>query len=127
MDNVKWESLVIEINEYLEADDSLDAALRQVVELHLQVGQENENEREAAANALKALLRGRDVDSRSVAVKSLPSLRRLESQLTVFVVLLKKPPLVSTTMTQLWLKFSSSTPSRAVAFTKMIRNTPLLL
>jgi len=60
MDNVKWESLVIEITEYLEADDSLDAALRQVVELHLQVGQENENEREAAANALKALLRGRD-------------------------------------------------------------------
>jgi len=60
MDNVKWESLVIEITEYLEADDSLDAALRQVVELHLQVGQENENEREAASNALKALLRGRD-------------------------------------------------------------------
>jgi len=60
MDNVKWESLVIEINEYLEADDSLDAALRQVVELHLQVGETNENEREAAANALKALLRGRD-------------------------------------------------------------------
>ena len=60
MDNVKWESLVIEINEYPEADDSLDGALKQVVELHLQVGQENENEREAAANALKALLRGRD-------------------------------------------------------------------
>lgn len=60
MDNVKWDSLVIEINEYLEADDSLDAALKQVVELHLQVGQENENERLAASNALKALLRGRD-------------------------------------------------------------------
>jgi len=60
MDNVKWDSLVIEINEYLQADDSLDAALRQVVELHLQVGQENPNEREAAQNALKALLKGRD-------------------------------------------------------------------
>lgn len=60
MDNVKWDSLVIEINEYLDADDSLDAALRQVVELHLQVGQENPNEREAAQNALKALLKGRD-------------------------------------------------------------------
>lgn len=60
MENVKWDSLVIEINEYLEADDSLDGALKQVVELHLQVGQENENERDAAANALKALLRGRD-------------------------------------------------------------------
>ena len=60
MDNVKWDSLVIEINEYLEADETLDAALRQVVELHLQVGQENPNEREAAQNALKALLKGRD-------------------------------------------------------------------
>ena len=38
----------------------MDAALRQVVELHLQVGQENPNEREAAQNALKALLKGRD-------------------------------------------------------------------
>ena len=36
MDNVKWDSLVIEINEYLEADETLDAAVRQVVELHLQ-------------------------------------------------------------------------------------------
>lgn len=59
MDNMKWDSLVIEINEYLEADDNLDGALRQVVELHLQVGQENPNEREAAQNALKALLKGR--------------------------------------------------------------------
>ena len=60
MDEVKWDSLVIEINEYLEADQTLDGALKQVVELHLQVGQENPNEREAAANALKALLKGRD-------------------------------------------------------------------
>tara|TARA_R110000751_G_scaffold132497_1_gene235016 strand:+ start:242 stop:715 length:474 start_codon:yes stop_codon:yes gene_type:complete len=60
MDDVKWDSLVIEINDYLEADEQLDGALRQVVELHLQVGQENPNEREAAQNALKALLKGRD-------------------------------------------------------------------
>tara|TARA_R110002012_G_scaffold148_1_gene495 strand:- start:2282 stop:2764 length:483 start_codon:yes stop_codon:yes gene_type:complete len=60
MDEVKWDSLVIEINEYLEADQTLDGALKQVVELHLQVGQENPNERDAAANALKALLKGRD-------------------------------------------------------------------
>ena len=60
MEQVKWDSLVIEINDYLEADETLDAALRQVVELHLQVGQENPNEREAAQNALKALLKGRD-------------------------------------------------------------------
>lgn len=60
MDDVKWDSLVIEVNDYLEADESLDGALKQVVQLHLQVGQENPNEREAAANALKALLKGRD-------------------------------------------------------------------
>ncbi len=57
---MKWDSLVIEINDYLEADEQLDGALKQVVELHLQVGQENPNEREAASNALKALLKGRD-------------------------------------------------------------------
>ena len=60
MEQVKWDSLVIEINDYLEADETLDAALRQVVELHLQVGQANPSEREAAQNALKALLKGRD-------------------------------------------------------------------
>tara|TARA_R110000796_G_scaffold99211_8_gene207210 strand:+ start:1859 stop:2335 length:477 start_codon:yes stop_codon:yes gene_type:complete len=60
MDDMKWDSLVIEINDYLEADEQLDGALKQVVELHLQVGQENPNEREAATNALKALLKGRD-------------------------------------------------------------------
>jgi len=60
MEQVKWDSLCIEINDYLEADETLDAALRQVVELHLQVGQENPSEREAAQNALKALLKGRD-------------------------------------------------------------------
>ena len=40
MEDVKWDSLVIEINDYLEADEQLDGALKQVVELHLQVGQE---------------------------------------------------------------------------------------
>ena len=60
MDEVKWDSLVIEVTDYLNADESLDGALKQVVELHLQVGQDNPNEREAAANALKALLKGRD-------------------------------------------------------------------
>ena len=53
MDEVKWDSLVIEINEYLEADQTLDGALKQVVELHLQVGQENPNEREAAKGSFE--------------------------------------------------------------------------
>ena len=60
MDNTEWDSLCIEVNEYLEADTTLDAGLRQVVELNLQIGTNNPNEREAAQGALKALLKGRD-------------------------------------------------------------------
>jgi hypothetical protein len=60
MDNTEWDSLVIEVNEYLEADQTLDAGLRQVVELNLQIGTNNPQERDAAQGALKALLRGRD-------------------------------------------------------------------
>jgi len=59
MDNVTWESLVIEVNEYLAADEELDGSLRQVIELNLQVGTNNENERESCASSLKALLKGR--------------------------------------------------------------------
>tara|TARA_R100001086_G_scaffold44436_3_gene19703 strand:+ start:8994 stop:9470 length:477 start_codon:yes stop_codon:yes gene_type:complete len=60
MDDTTWESLVIEVNEYLEADTTLDAGLRQVIELNLQIGTNNPNERTAAEGALKALLKGRD-------------------------------------------------------------------
>jgi hypothetical protein len=60
MDNTQWESLVIEVNEYLEADGELDAGLKQVVQLNLQIGTNNPNERVAAQGALKALLKGRD-------------------------------------------------------------------
>tara|TARA_R100000406_G_scaffold72144_1_gene52428 strand:+ start:4796 stop:5278 length:483 start_codon:yes stop_codon:yes gene_type:complete len=60
MDDTTWNSLVIEVNEYLEADQTLDAGLRQVVELNLQIGTNNPNERDAAMGALKALLKGRD-------------------------------------------------------------------
>ena len=60
MDNTEWDSLCIEVNEYLEADTTLDAGLRQVVELNLQIGTNNPNEQDAATGALKALLKGRD-------------------------------------------------------------------
>ena len=59
MDNTEWDSLCIEVNEYLEAS-TLDAGLRQVVELNLQIGTNNPDERSAAEGALKALLKGRD-------------------------------------------------------------------
>ena len=38
MEEMDWNSLKIEIEEYLEADTLLDGGLRQIVELHLQVG-----------------------------------------------------------------------------------------
>lgn len=60
MDNTQWDSLVIEVREYLEADAGLDAGLKQVIELNLQIGTNNPNERVAAKGALKALLKGRD-------------------------------------------------------------------
>ena len=60
MDNTEWDSLCIEVNEYLEADTTLDAGLKQVVELNLQIGTNNPEERDAATGALKALLKGRD-------------------------------------------------------------------
>ena len=60
MDNTQWDSLCIEVNEYLEADTTLDAGLRQVVELNLQIGTNNPDEQAAAEGALKALLKGRD-------------------------------------------------------------------
>ena len=60
MDNTQWDSLCIEVNEYLEADTTLDAGLRQVVELNLQIGTNNPDEQAAAEGALKALLKGRN-------------------------------------------------------------------
>ena len=60
MNDTEWNSLDIEVREYLEADQTLDAGLRQVVELNLQIGTNNPNERVAAQGALKALLKGRD-------------------------------------------------------------------
>ena len=60
MDNPQWDSLVIEVREYLDADTGIDAGLKQVIELNLQIGTNNPNERVAAKGALKALLKGRD-------------------------------------------------------------------
>ncbi len=59
MEETQWNSLVIEINEYLEADDTLGDGLRKVVDLNLQIGENNPDERDAAHGALKALLKGR--------------------------------------------------------------------
>jgi len=60
MDDTTWNSLKIEIEEYLSADKDLDEGLKQVCLLNLNIGDTNPNEREACRGALKALLRGRD-------------------------------------------------------------------
>jgi len=60
MDNIEWNSLKVEVEEYLEADTKLEDGLKQVLRLNLQIGDNSPDERDAAKGALKALLRGRD-------------------------------------------------------------------
>lgn len=59
MENTEWDSLVLDVNEYLEAAD-LEAGLSQVISLNLEIGTNDTAERENCRNAIKALLRGRD-------------------------------------------------------------------
>ncbi len=58
MEDMKWESIVLDVNEYLEAATDLEDGLAQVLRLNLQIGTNNPSEREASHMALKALLRG---------------------------------------------------------------------
>jgi len=60
MEDMEWNSIVLDVQEYLNADNDLSDALSQVVELHLQVGNEDVNERASAHKALKGLLSGRN-------------------------------------------------------------------
>ena len=59
MDEETWNSLVLEVREYLETD-ALPAGVKQIVELNLQIGTANTDEREPCEKALKAILKGRD-------------------------------------------------------------------
>lgn len=59
MENTEWDSLVLDVNEYLEAAD-LEAGLSQVISLNLEIGTNDAGERENCKNAVKALLKGRD-------------------------------------------------------------------
>ena len=59
MENTEWDSLVLDVNEYLEAAD-LEAGLSQVISLNLEIGTNDAGERENCRNAVKALLKGRD-------------------------------------------------------------------
>ena len=55
MENTEWDSLVLDVNEYLEAAD-LEAGLSQVISLNLEIGTNDPSERENCRNAIKALL-----------------------------------------------------------------------
>ena len=59
MDEETWNGLVAEVNEYV-ATDALPAVVRQIVELNLQIGTANAEEREPCEKALKAILKGRE-------------------------------------------------------------------
>jgi hypothetical protein len=60
IDEVEWRSMVIEVNDYLKADPTLNEGLKQIIQLNLKIGDNNPDERVAAKGALKALLKGRD-------------------------------------------------------------------
>ena len=60
MEEIKWESLKIEIEEYLEAADDIEDGLAQVLRLNLQIGQNKPSERENVKNAMRSLLKGKD-------------------------------------------------------------------
>tara|TARA_R100000388_G_scaffold91615_1_gene73810 strand:+ start:312 stop:803 length:492 start_codon:yes stop_codon:yes gene_type:complete len=60
MEEIKWQSLKIEIEEYLEAADDIEDGLSQVLRLNLQIGQNKPSERENVKNAMRSLLKGRD-------------------------------------------------------------------
>ena len=59
MNDTEWESLKIEVQEFLNAGELSDS-LRQICELNLTIGDNNPKERLAAKGALKALLTGRE-------------------------------------------------------------------
>jgi hypothetical protein len=59
MEEQAWKSLVIEVTEYIEADETLGEGLSQVLRLNLQIGTENPDERDACRTAMRVLCKGR--------------------------------------------------------------------
>ena len=59
MNDEEWNELRGQVSDYLSADTGLGASLKQIVELNLTIGDENEDERDAVQGALKSILRGR--------------------------------------------------------------------
>jgi len=55
-----WDSLVIEVNEYMEANEDLGDGIKQVISLNLTIGTNDPKERANCENAIRAMLKGRD-------------------------------------------------------------------
>lgn len=60
MEDNKWTHIKLDVEEYLESGAELSDGLRQVLELNLQVGDNDEKAREGVVKSLKALLRDRE-------------------------------------------------------------------
>ena len=56
MEEDKWENIKLDVVEYLESGAELSVGLRQVIELNLQVGDNDEKARTGVLKSLKALL-----------------------------------------------------------------------
>lgn len=59
MNDEEWNLVRGQVVEYLAADDSLNDSLRQIVNLNLQIGDGDAEERDAVLGALKSILKGR--------------------------------------------------------------------
>ena len=60
MEDNKWTHIKLDVEEYLESGAKLSDGLRQVVELNLQVGDNDEKARIGVVKSLKALLKDRE-------------------------------------------------------------------
>lgn len=60
MEDNRWTHIKLDVEEYLESGAELSVGLRQVLELNLQVGDNDEKAREGVVKSLRALLRGRE-------------------------------------------------------------------
>ena len=60
MEDEKWTHIRLDVEEYLESGAEISDGIRQVLELNLQVGDNNEKAREGVWKSLKALLKGKE-------------------------------------------------------------------
>ena len=60
MEDNRWTHIKLDVEEYLESGAELSNGIRQVLELNLQVGDNDEKAREGVWKSLKALLKGRE-------------------------------------------------------------------